>query len=101
MGRLAISPFSVWVDRMAMSMSAISFAISASDFLDMFFLRGNEHLGAFFCFPADRTGLMLAFPFVWICQRSCCSSPDFAVLRMSSVWPLRFHGRSTLHQHSL
>jgi hypothetical protein len=34
--------FSVWVNRTAMSMPAISFAISASDFLDMFFLRRKE-----------------------------------------------------------
>src|ERR1700753_2413329 len=38
MGRLAISPFSLWVDRMAMSMPAISLAMSASDILDMIFL---------------------------------------------------------------
>src|ERR1700760_317816 len=45
MGRLAISPFSAWVDRIAMSIPAISFAMSASNILDMIFLRGENNCG--------------------------------------------------------
>src|ERR1700761_1411906 len=66
MGRLAISPLSVWVDRIAMSMPAISFAMSASDILDMILLLwGMSNCGTGIAF---RTRTEVRAPWRYRCR---------------------------------